>query len=253
MLSEFMSVNIFGFFLIFSRIGTAMMLMPGFSAIYVNVRIRLALALAISFVVSPMLMPIMPIQPTEVSVLILMVVSEVFIGVFIGTIGRIALGVLQVAGTITAMVSSLANALIQDPIAEQQSSVISSFLTALGVMILFVTNMHHMMIAAVIESYSLFLPATVLSLGDFAWIVARNVADSFALGLQLASPFIVVGLAYFVGLGVLGRLMPTLPLFFFMMPIQIAMQLSILALSLSVIMMVFLQHFQDKLQIFFAP
>ncbi|MBT4889331.1 MAG: hypothetical protein HON65_07240 [Rhodospirillales bacterium] len=248
-----MSINIFGFFLIFSRIGTALMLMPGFSAVYVTVPIRLALALAVSFVVAPVIMPIMPIVPATVVDIILMVMAEVFVGVFIGTIARIALGALQVAGTLTAMLSSLANAMIQDPIAEQQSSVVSSFLTFIGVTLLFVTDMHHLMVIAVIESYSLFLPAASLSFGDFAMLVARNVADSFALGLQLASPFVVVGMAYYVGLGVLGRLMPALPLFFFMMPIQITIQFLVMSMSLSVIMMVFLKHFQESFLMFLVP
>lgn len=253
MLAEFMSINIFGFFLIFSRVGTALMLMPGFSAVYVTVPIRLAFGLAISFVVAPVIMPIMPVIPSTVTAIILMVIAEAFIGVFMGTIARIALGALQVAGTLTAMLSSLANALIQDPIAEQQSSVVSSFLTIIGVIILFVTDMHHLMIRAVIESYSLFLPAAAMSLGDFAMIVARNVSDSFALGLQIASPFVMVGMAYYVGLGVLGRLMPALPLFFFMMPIQIGLQFFVMAMSLSVMMMVFLKHFQNSFQIFLVP
>ncbi len=253
MLAEFMSLNIFGFFLIFSRVGTALMLMPGFSATYVNVQIRLALALAICFVVSATIMPIIPIMPASIGDIFLLVIAEVFIGVFLGGIARIALSALQFAGTLMAMLSSLANALTTDPVAEQQSSVVSSFLTALGIMLIFITDMHHLMIIAVIESYSLFLPGASLSFGDFAMTVARHTADSFALGLQMASPLVVVALGYNVGLGVLGRLMPALPLFFFMMPIQIALQFWILMMSLSAVMMVFLQHYQDTFQMFLVP
>lgn len=250
MLSELLSLNLFGFMLIFSRIGAALMLMPGFSAVYVNVRVRLVMALTVCFVVSPILIPIMPVEPDTAASMVILVVSEVFIGVFMGGIARIALGALQTAGTLVAMLSSMANALVQDPVAEQQSSVVSGFLTAVGTILIFVTNLHHVMFAAIIDSYSIFTPGGFLSLGDFAMVVARNVADSFALGLQLSSPFVVVGLAYYIGLGVLGRLMPALPLFFFMMPIQIAMQFFVLAMSLSVFMMVFLQHFQNSLQVF---
>ena len=54
--------------------------------------------------------------------------------------------------------------------------------------------------------------------GDFADALGRQVADSFALGLQMSAPFVVIGLTYYIGLGLLGRLMPQLPVFFFGLP-----------------------------------
>ena len=61
----------------------------------------------------------------------LLLLSEVIIGIFIGIAARILIGALQTAGTLLALFASLANALIRDPIAEQQSSLISSFLCSL--------------------------------------------------------------------------------------------------------------------------
>jgi len=40
MLEELLTLNLFGFFLIFTRVGTALSLMPGFSAGFVPVRVR---------------------------------------------------------------------------------------------------------------------------------------------------------------------------------------------------------------------
>ncbi len=253
MLNELLTLNIFGFFLIFARVGTVIMLMPGFSAVYVNTRIRLALALSICLLLAPFLMPLLPKIPATPAGLVLMVAGEVFIGLFLGAMARIVVGSLQTAGTLIATYSSLTNALIQDAIAEQQSSVISGFLSILGVMLIFAANLHHLMLETVVDSYAVFVPGAFQGFGDFALMIARGVADSFALGLQLASPFLIIALVYYVGLGLLGRLMPALPLFFFMMPIQITVQFMVLMAALSGMMMIFLRHFQDTLLMFANP
>lgn len=253
MLNELLTLNIFGFFLIFSRVGTVVMLTPGFSASYVSTRVRLALALSICLALAPFLMPLMPKIPSSPAGLIVLVASEVFIGLFLGVMARVVVGTLQTAGTLIAMYSALTNALVQDAVSEQQSSVISGFLSVLGVILIFATNLHHLVLETVVDTYVVFEPGGFHDVGDFALMVARGVADSFALGLRLASPFLIVALVYYVGLGILGRLMPALPLFFFMMPIQITVQFMVLAGALSAIMMIFLGHFQDTLLMFANP
>jgi flagellar biosynthetic protein FliR len=86
-----------------------------------------------------------------------------------------------------------------------------------------------------------------------ALLVARHVSDSFALGLQLASPLVVTGFTYYLGLGLLTRLMPQMPVFFVGLPIQIVVQISVLFLTLSGIMLVFLSRFGEGLGAFLAP
>ncbi len=149
--------------------------------------------------------------------------------------------------------SSMANALIQDPIAEQQSSTVAGFLLIAGTVLIFVTDSHHLLIRAVVDSYSLIEPGGALPLGDMANVIGRQVADSFALGLRLAAPFVIVGLTYYIGLGLLGRLMPQLQVFFFGLPVQIGLQIWVLAIVFSGMMMVFLQNFTDAYQNFILP
>ncbi|MDD9876741.1 MAG: flagellar biosynthetic protein FliR [Magnetovibrio sp.] len=247
MLSELLQLNIFAFFLIFARIGTALAFAPGFSASYVSLRIRLGIGLGITFVVLPMLAADLPVIPATVSGLAKLLAAEVVVGGFYGVIMRILIASLQTAGTIAALASSMANALVNDPVAEQQSSTISGFLLTMAVVLIFVSDMHHMMIRGILESYGMFRPGEPLPFGDFANVTARQVADSFAMGLQMASPFMVLGLTYYIGLGLLGRLMPALPVFFFGLPIQITLQLTMFTVTISGIMIAFVQHFQSSL------
>ncbi|MEK9722373.1 MAG: flagellar biosynthetic protein FliR, partial [Rhodospirillaceae bacterium] len=249
-LEELLRLNIFAYFMVFARVGTATMFLPGLSATYVSPRVRLAFALTMSLVVLPPLAADLPVMPASVSEVAVLLTGEVLVGAFFGFMMRILISCLQTAGTIAALSSSMANAMIQDPIAESQSSTISGFLLTMGVVLIFVSDLHHMMLRGIIETYAMFRPGDMLPVGDIADVVARQVADSFTVGLKLSAPFVVVGLTYYIGLGLLSRLMPQLPVFFFGLPLQITVQISVFTITLSGIMLAFIQYFQSSAQRF---
>lgn len=252
MLQEMLTLNIWAFFLVFSRLGMALSLMPGFSAGYVTVRARLAVAMILSFILVPVLAYQLPLMPSSVPAIFLTLGGEAIVGAFFGLITRIIIASLQSAGSFIALFASLSNALIQDPLAGQQSSIVSGFLTTIALVLLFVTDSHHLMVRAVIETYGVFEPGAALPVGDMANYIGRRVADSFALGLRMASPLALTGLTYYIGLGILGRLMPALPVFFFGLPVQIAVQLTVLSIVLPMIFMMFMDDFRDTLGGFFG-
>jgi len=245
MLGDLVELNIFGFFLIFARIGSAISMMPGFSSSFVSPRFSLAIALAVSFAVFPPLVSTLPVMPSSIPNLALLLIGEILIGAFLGTIARTLISALQTAGTIISFASSMANAMTNDSVSEQQSSTISAFFMTTGMVLVFVSDLHHLMLIAVLDSYSLFVPGEGLMIEDMSHFMTRKVADSFALALQMSAPFIIVAMTYYIGLGLLGRLMPQLQVFFFGMPFQLAVQLWVLAITASGILMVFVSNFQD--------
>ena len=230
-----------------------MAILPGFSAQYVSRRIRLLIAIFVAFAATPMVIEHLPPIPGSAVALFVLLVGEAMVGVFFGALGRIVFGALHTAGVVISFVSSMANAFIQDPISEQQGSIIAGFLTTCGMLVVFVTNMHHMMLSAVVESYTLFVPGEMPIMGDFADVTARNVMDAFTLGVQIASPLMVAGLTHFLMMGVLTKLMPNLPVFFFGLPIQITVQIFLLGFTLSAMMLAFGSHFETVFTSYLMP
>ncbi len=253
MLEALTVAETFGYLLVFARVGAALALLPGFSAAYVSVRIRLIFALALTFVVKPVVADALPVMPGSVVSLALLIAGEVSIGTFIAVIARIIIAALHIAGTFMAYFASLANALVHDPVADQQSSTLAGFLGTLGLVLVFVTDLHHLMIRALVMSYARFPPGMALPNEGFADAVTRAVAASMVIGLQLSAPLLVAALVYNIGLGVIGRLMPQLPVFFFGMPVQISFQIWTIALTISGIMMIFLNRFSETLLPFATP
>ncbi len=253
MLDVLLSLNVFHFILVAGRVGGAVMLMPGFSATYVSVRVRVLLTLMISLVLLPVLADLMPPLPGAPSEVLRLLAAEILIGVFLGTLARIILGALQVAGTVIALISSMANAFIMDPVAEQQGSIISSLLTMVGVTLIFVTDLHHLMLIAVVDSYSLFAPGIIPPIGDMAEMVSVKTSETFRLGVQLAGPYLVAGISYNLAMGLVTRLMPQMPVYFVALPAQILGSLFLMMVILPGLMLVFLQHFQATFQPFLVP
>jgi flagellar biosynthetic protein FliR len=244
MLDAIISGGIFGYLVVFARIGSMLMMLPGFGEAYVSPRIRLALALVISLVVAPAVADLIPAIPESGWTLLLMLGNEIGIGLFLGLVARLTLSALQVAGTIIAFQSSLANAFVNDPTTAQQASVPSTFLLVLGLMLIFATNLHHMMLTAMVESYGLFSPAALPEMGDMAQAITKIVSGSFVLAVQISAPFLVVGLVFYLGLGLLARLMPQVQVFFIAMPLQVLLGLVVLLLGGSTAMLWFLDRFQ---------
>ncbi len=252
MLEEILPAEIFAIMLIFVRVGAATMLLPVYGEPFVSPRLRLLFALMVSFVVAPVLSKSLPKMPESASLLTLLIMGEVLIGVFLGTIARMFMAALTTAGMLIGYMSSMANALTNDPSAAQQGSIAGSFLSLVALLTIMTLDLHHMLLMAVVDSYALFVPGQVPPISDFSEMIARTVAETFVLSFQIAAPFVVVGLIFYLGLGLLGRLMPQMQVFFVAMPLQIAIGLAMLFIALPVTVRWFIDSFEEKMLPFVA-
>ena len=82
---------------------------------------------------------------------------------------------------------------------------------------------------------------------DMAQLVITLVSSSFALGFQLAAPFLVFGFAMYAGLGILARLMPQLQIFFVAVPINIMCGFLLMLALLGSLMSVFLNYYGTQM------
>tara|TARA_B100000676_G_C18055949_1_gene834412 strand:- start:1029 stop:1799 length:771 start_codon:yes stop_codon:yes gene_type:complete len=252
-LQEFLPAETFAFFLIFTRVGAALAVMPGFSEVYISARIRLLAALMITAVLAPVLEPNLPPAPTNPISLIMLVIGEMLIGFFIGGIARVLISGLATAGTILGFYAGFANALLFNPLLSDTGGLPAVFLSILGLLLIFITDTHHLMLMGVVDSYSLFVPGMVPQFGDFAETFVKFVARSFVLGFQIATPFLFVGILFYTGLGLLARLNPQLPVFFVALPVQIWIGLFVMMVAFPAALMWFLDYFQFNMGRFLAP
>ncbi len=240
----------FVFVLIFARLGTMLMLMPALGEAAVSSRIRLMFGLLLTLVMMPLVRDQYGALPDSLWAAITMVLGEFLVGLFVGTSARLVMSATHVAGTVIAFQTGLAFAQSNDFVQGIQGAIIGSFLSMVAVTLIFVLDLHYLLIAAMHESYTMFKPGDVLPWDNFAQMAINTVSASFKVGIQLSAPFIVFGLLFYFGIGILSRLMPQIQIFFVAMPANIALGLLLFMLLLGVMMMWFMEHFSQTISQF---
>jgi flagellar biosynthetic protein FliR len=249
---SFLTTGVFAFILVFVRVGTAVMIMPGIGNAFVPANIRLYFALAFTFVIFPILQSRIPNPIPPTFTLFTMIIMEFVAGLFLGTIMRLLLGAIDVAGMIIATQSSLANAQLFNPAFASQGTVIGSFLTMIATLLLLVTNMHHLMITGIIESYDLILINQLPSMGDIAHIMVLESALSFKIAIQMTAPFLIIITILNVGMAVMSKLMPQVQVFMLAVPIQVTLSLITLSMVISTMMLFWLTKYDEGFQFFYS-
>jgi flagellar biosynthetic protein FliR len=232
------------FMLVFARVGAMVMLLPGLGETNIPVRIKLATALLLTLIILPLHRADYHVNLDALAALLVLMLYEILIGIVLGATARVTLAALQVAGSVIAQQLGLGFVTSVDPTTQgQQGLLIGNFLTLLGVTMLFATDSHHLVIAALNDSYSIFSPGELAPSGDVAALATRAFAAAFKIGTQLAAPFLVFGLVFNIGLGVLARLMPQMQVYFVGVPLSILLGFLIFAVVLAAMMGGFLDYF----------
>ena len=227
--------------LAFARIGALVMLMPGIGEAAVPARARLGFAVLLSIMLAPQVTP----APGDVWGASGQVITEVAVGFVLGGVARILMTGLSTAGQIFGLETGLSFGQTADPLqGEQAGQIVSVFLGLLGATLIFATNLHHVFLLGIRDSYTVFPPGKGFSVGDASDFALDGFTDAFRIGLQIAAPVMVAGMVFRLGLGVLARLAPSIQVFFVAMPLNILGGFIVLTLGLSSGMLVWLDRLQ---------
>ncbi len=249
-MTEILNIEIYNFLFIFLRIGSCIAFMPGFMTNFLYARARLCIALSISVVLIPFLSPELPPVPSDFLEMLKICLFEITYGAFLGLIMQILFSCLALAGNFAGQAIGFANAQMFDPNTLNQSMVVEVFLTLLAVTIIFLTDIHHLMLGAIIDSYALFKVGSPLPVSDFAEFMTDTVNKSFVMGFKIASPFIAFSIVFYCGLGLFSRLMPQLNVFFLSLPLQIYLGLGLLLITTPIMILWFTKYYEDGLEQF---
>jgi flagellar biosynthetic protein FliR len=252
-LPQFLPAEIFAFLAVFTRLGAAFMVLPAFGEAVVPARIRLGMALAITLVVLPIVRGTLPPLPSNPGTLVAFLALEVTIGFFIGAVARLLVTTLDTAGMLISVQIGLSTATIFNPALQTTGSLPSVLLSLGGLIIILETNLHHLLLEGLVDTYTLFKPAEALPMGDLSDTMARMLSQSFRVGLQIAMPFVILSLLFTFALGLISRLMPMLQVFFISVPAQLVGGMFIFVISLSAMLNWFLIYFQEAIVGFLQP
>ncbi|MEO0621517.1 MAG: flagellar biosynthetic protein FliR [Pseudomonadota bacterium] len=215
---------------IFARVGAFVFLMPGIGERGIPMRIRLGAALALTFLLSPLVRPLVEQTPSDVPGLALMLAAEAFAGLVIGFGFRMLVYALQIAGTTAAFHLSLSH-VFGTPVGDAEPT-LATFLAMGGIVLAMAAGLHIQAVAALAGLYDVLPFGQFPSGSDLADLTVSRMAEVFAIGITLAFPFIAISFAYNLALGALSRAMPQLLVALIGVPLLVGLGLITLWLSL---------------------
>ena len=222
----------FAFVLVLSRTGAIVMLLPGLGEADAPSTVRAGLALALSMLLLPVIAPLVPAPPEGLSAAG-MVVAELLVGGALGWLARLPALALSMAGAIASTSMGLSSVIQYDTALAAQSSALARLLGLLAPVLVLATGLYELPLSALVGSYQLLPPGTIMPAGPLAQSVQQTVSMAFGLALRLSTPFVLAGLLVQAGLGMLARLVPQLQVFSVAVPGQILGGLALMGLLAS--------------------
>lgn len=219
----------FGFVLVLSRVGAAMIMLPGLGEAEAPTMVRLGLALGVTALLLPGIAPSIPPVPDATMQAGFMIGAEVITGVWLGWLARMFVLALPVAGQFIAYMMGVANVLQLDPALGGQATPIARLFSLTAPLIILVSGLYAVPLAALAGSYSLIPAGALLPAPDATQSAVHAVGQAFSLSVQLASPFLLAAIVWHVVAGLLARLVPRVQVYFVSMPGQILGGIALLA------------------------
>lgn len=227
------------FLLLYARLGAVAMLLPLFGEDAVPTRIRLLLGLGLTAglwgLLSARVLPVAAIPAALPGALI----AELLVGLGLGMVVKIMFQAAAMAGSIISLQIGLSSALINDPAQGGQAPLLSKFVSMAATLVCLSAGVHHLWIAAMVQSYALFPVGVLPPAGDFAQLAIAVTGKAMALAVALAAPMLVYGIVLNIALGMAVRLAPAIQIFFIAQPLTIMLGLTVTAITLGPLLLAF--------------
>jgi flagellar biosynthetic protein FliR len=216
--------------LVLVRVSAMLFLVPIFSQTQIPRLVRFGLGLLLAFVVVRTVPPMAPLG--GLGMLTVAILAQVFVGLVFGFVAFLLFTGIQFAGEIIDIQIGFAVVNIINPLTSQSVTVIGEFQLALATLLYLAADAHHTLVAGIAGSFQL----VPLPFAGAPELVAGDVVRFFAQSL-----FIVAVALFLVNvmLGLIARVAPQMNVFIVGFPIQIAVGLIMLIVSLPLLGAVF--------------
>jgi flagellar biosynthetic protein FliR len=235
------------FALVLARVGAAMALLPGLGEAVAPAVVRIGLALSMTILLLPELQPMIPPVPAAGLDMGLMIVGEVVTGLWFGWVARMIALALPIGAQFIGFLVGLSSVLQPDPELGAQSGVLGKLFEVAAPALLLVSGLYQLPLMALVGLFHLIPPGQMLPPGESAEVAIGAVGTCFSLAVQLASPFVLIGITWNLAMGLISRIVSRMQIYFVSMPGQIIVGLTLLTMTASAMTMAW----RDSAQAFF--
>lgn len=199
-------------FFVVARVGTLMTFAPFFGNIAIPMRVKAGLTLVLTVLLYPVYAA--RISTHVASNWVTAVCGEMVVGLVIGMALSFVFDGLQLAGHALGFQLGFSLANIIDPQSQVETTVMSTFHQAIGLLIFLQLGVHHWILRALGRSFD-YLPAgaAIITLPTTTGLL-RLAGGMLLIGVQIAAPGLLATMLADLALGLLGKASPQLPVLF---------------------------------------
>ncbi|ADG82377.1 flagellar biosynthetic protein FliR [Thermincola potens] len=241
------------FLVVMARVSGVLLVAPVFSSRNLPAQVKAGLIVLISIIVFMAKHPQMATVPTSIIPFVLLLISELVIGLIIGFASYLIFSVIYIAGQEIDMHIGFAMVNVVDPLSGISVPLVGTFKYMIAILVYLTTNSYNYLFAALFHSYDVipllgFQPNKAIStylIGMFGNVLA--------LSVKLAVPIVGALLVAEVALGIIARTVPQMNVFLVGIPAKIVIGIILLVLILPFYMffldMLFETNYSDLLKL----
>jgi len=223
------------FLLLTIRIGAIVLSLPLLGSRNVPAQPKVLLILMLGVALYPLVQTQQIVIPQRLGHLVLVVVSEMLIGLTIGFVAQILFAGIQLGGELISQQMGLSIATVFDPHNAQQVSLVAHFQYVLAMLMFLSGSAHHWFIIAMAESLQSIPLAGLSTSGTVLPVILTLLGKACVIAIQLAAPVSIALLLATLVLGMMARLGPQLNVFMLSFPATLGLGLVMLALTLPLV------------------
>ncbi len=229
------SIQNFDFYLlILVRITGYFFTAPFFSQKNVPIRVKTGL----SIFMAAILIYAVPYTAPEYNTVIgfaILIVKEALAGAIMGLFANIAYLILAFSGQIIDMEIGFSMVNEIDPTTNIQTTITANLYGYLVLLVMFITNLHHFFIRAIIDSFQLIEIGRVNLNPNLYQLMMQFMIDYFIIGFRIVLPVFAAILIVNTLLAILAKIAPQMNMFVIGMQIKIFIGLIVLAVMMELI------------------
>ncbi len=225
---DYITTLIFSVFLLFCRIGGAVMIAPGLGNTTIPAQVRVFVAIGVTLALAPMLLPHVALGDPGALGMAKLIVGEIVAGGFIGVLARLFFAGLETLAYAAATFLGLANPFGVEM--EQASSLppLATYLTLGATAIIFVADLHWQIVIGIVDSYRVAPLGSAFDARRSLSEIGQTLGQAFVVSARVASPFFLYSVIVNFAIALINRVTPQIAIFFIAPPFIISGGLALL-------------------------
>ena len=204
--------QLLAFILVLVRVSGIIATAPVFGSSNIPPQIKVVLSLMLALILYPFI-PLITVYPDLPDHYIMLIASEMLIGLVLGIIARFLFAAVEFAGTVIGFQMGLGMAMVFDPQSQEQISIVGKFENITATLIFLAMDGHLIVLQALVRSYSVLPPGGASISRPLVENLTELSASVFVIGLQIGAPLIVALFLANAIVGLLARSVPQIQVF----------------------------------------